>query len=99
MSRMHHGVAVKRPKVGVNRVCQELEIASSVWQIRASNRACKQSIADKEMIGSVLHTEQKADASKGMARRVKDLKGQASNVNRLSMGKIMIGLCGFRQRR
>lgn len=99
VSWMHHGVAVKRPEVGVNRVGQELEIASGVWQIRASNRACEQGVAHKQVIGGALDTKQKADASKGMTGRVKDLKGQASNVDRLSMGEVMIGFCGFRQGR
>ena len=97
MSRMHHGVAIKRPKVGMNRVRQELEIASRVGKVRAPDRAGEQGVAHEEVICGAIDPKQKADPAEGVAGRVEDLKGQASNVDRLSMTKVVVGHGGFRQ--
>ena len=77
MPWMHHRVPVQGPEMGVNRLRKELEIASCVWQICATDRAGEQRVTHEQVVGGAVDPEQEADATQGVAWRVEHLEGQA----------------------
>ena len=58
----------------MNRVRQDLEIASRVGQIRAPNRAGEQGVTHEEVIRGAIDPKQKVDAAEGVAGRVETPK-------------------------
>lgn len=96
VSWMHDGVPVQGPEVGVDRSGQQLEVAAGVGQIRATDRARKQRIAHEEVVGGALNPKQEANATEGVAWRVQDFEGKATDVDRFTVRKVMIGQGRFR---
>lgn len=90
VARMDHGVLWKRPQAGVDGAGKQVEISTRMGQVGAPDGASEQGVARKQVVRSTVHAQPKADATKGVARCVDHVEAKASNVEDLSMLKVMV---------
>ena len=78
--RMHHRRGVERPKLCVDGIGEQVKITTGMFDVGSSNRAGKQGVTNKHMIGAILDWKKEAASPECVPRRMENAKFEASKI-------------------